>query len=397
MNRDYIQIEEKYGTRTYQRFPVTIVRGSGALLWDENGNEYIDCMGGYGVAIVGHCNRAVVEAIKRQAETLITCHGSLYNDKRAEFLEKLAGCAPRGLDASYLSSSGAEAVEVALKLARKYTGKKGLVSMKGGYHGKTFGALSATWNKKYKEAFEPVLQDVEHVEYGDIAALEGALKVDTAAVMLEPIQGEGGIIIPPKEFLRQVREVCDKHGVLMILDEIQTGLGRTGRMWASEHSGISPDIMTVAKGLAGGVPIGATVTKREILNSFKKGEQTSTFGGNPLACAAGSATLDYITQNDLPSMAERKGAIFTAGLTKIAQGHKIGREVRGMGVMLALELRIDIQNILLESLKEHVIFTYSGRNVVRLLPPIVIEDASIERSIGVLDKVVASEEGKLNG
>ncbi len=397
MSRDFAQLEDRYGSGTYQMFPVTIVRGSGALLWDERGAEYVDCMGGYGVAIVGHCNEEVVAAIKKQAETLITCHGSLYNNTRAEFLEKLAGCSPRGLDATYLSNGGAEAVEVAIKLARKYTGRKGLIAMKGGYHGKTFGALAATWNKKYKEAFEPGLQGVKHVDYGDPAAIEREVDTDTGAVALEAIQGEAGIIVPPQGYLKQVRELCDRRGLLMIVDEIQTGLGRTGKMWASDHSGISPDIITVAKGLAGGVPIGATITRREILSSLKKGEQTNTFGGNPLACAAGLATLNYIMKNDLPRRAQQKGEIYAHGLSRIVQEHKLGREVRGMGLMLALELRVDIQSILMESIKEGIIFTYSGRNVIRLLPPLIIGDDLIQRSLDVLSRVISAEEKKRYG
>lgn len=392
-----MELEDLHGPATYQRFPITAVRGSGALLWDEQGNEYVDCMGGYGVAIVGHCNPDVVNAIKRQAETLITCHGSLYNDKRGEFLDKLTAASPHGLDAAYLSNSGAEAVEVAIKLAKKFTGKKGMIAMKGGYHGKTSGALSATWSKKYKESFEPLLPNFKHVEYGDLEAVQREVDEDTCAVILEPIQGEGGIIVPPDGYLRGVRELCDKRGLLMIADEIQTGLGRTGKMWACENWNVVPDIMTVAKGLAGGVPIGATLTRSEILHSFKRGEQTSTFGGNPLACAAGSATLDFIQREKLPDRARLNGEKFLSGLRDIAQRHKLPREARGMGMMLAFEMRVDIQEILMQSLQKGVVFTYSGRNIVRLLPPLVMTSEQIARVLSVLEDVVSSEEAKRAG
>lgn len=392
-----MELEDLHGPATYQRFPITAVRGSGALLWDEQGNEYVDCMGGYGVAIVGHCNPDVVNAIKRQAETLITCHGSLYNDKRGEFLDKLTAASPHGLDAAYLSNSGAEAVEVAIKLAKKFTGKKGMIAMKGGYHGKTSGALSATWSKKYKESFEPLLPNFKHVEYGDLEAVQREVDEDTCAVILEPIQGEGGIIVPPDGYLRGVRELCDKRGLLMIADEIQTGLGRTGKMWACENWNVVPDIMTVAKGLAGGVPIGATLTRSEILHSFKRGEQTSTFGGNPLACAAGSATLDFIQREKLPDRARLNGEKFLSGLRDIAQRHKLPREARGMGMMLAFEMRVDIQEILMQSLQKGVVFTYSGRNIVRLLPPLVMTSEQIARVLSVLEAVVSSEEAKRAG
>lgn len=392
-----MELEDLHGPATYQRFPITAVRGSGALLWDEQGNEYVDCMGGYGVAIVGHCNPDVVNAIKRQAETLITCHGSLYNDKRGQFLDKLTAASPHGLDAAYLSNSGAEAVEVAIKLAKKFTGKKGMIAMKGGYHGKTSGALSATWSKKYKESFEPLLPNFKHVEYGDLEAVQREVDEDTCAVILEPIQGEGGIIVPPDGYLRGVRELCDKRGLLMIADEIQTGLGRTGKMWACENWNVVPDIMTVAKGLAGGVPIGATLTRSEILHSFKRGEQTSTFGGNPLACAAGSATLDFIQREKLPDRARLNGEKFLSGLRDIAQRHKLPREARGMGMMLAFEMRVDIQEILMQSLQKGVVFTYSGRNIVRLLPPLVMTSEQIARVLSVLEDVVSSEEAKRAG
>ncbi|MBI3023224.1 MAG: aspartate aminotransferase family protein [Thaumarchaeota archaeon] len=392
-----MELEDLHGPATYQRFPITAVRGSGAVLWDEQGNEYIDCMGGYGVAIVGHCNPDVVNAIRRQAETLITCHGSLYNDKRGEFLDKLTAASPHGLDAAYLSNSGAEAVEVAIKLAKKFTGKKGMIAMKGGYHGKTSGALSATWSKKYKESFEPLLPNFKHAEYGDLEAVQREVDEDTCAVILEPIQGEGGIIVPPDGYLRGVRELCDKRGLLMIADEIQTGLGRTGKMWACENWNVVPDIMTLAKGLAGGVPIGATLTRSEILHSFKRGEQTSTFGGNPLACAAGSATLDFIQREKLPDRARLNGEKFLSGLRDIAQRHKLPREARGMGMMLALEMRVDIQEILMQSLQKGVVFTYSGRNVVRLLPPLVMTSEQIARVLSVLEDVVSSEEAKRAG
>ena len=392
-----MEAEELHGPQTYQKFPVVIVRGSGAEVWDDKENPYVDCMGGYGVAIVGHCNPEVVAAVKSQAERLITCHSSLYNDARATFLEKLTSCTPKGLDAAFLSNSGAEANEVAIKLAKKFTGKKGLIAMKGGFHGKTAGALSATWSKKYKDPFEPLLPFFKHVEFGNLGELEAAIDADTAGVMLEPIQGEGGIILPPPDYLKSVRELCDRRGVLMIADEVQTGLGRTGKLWAIENWGVVPDVLVSAKGLAGGVPIGATIARREVLHSLKKGEQTSTFGGNPLSCAAGTATLDYIIKNDLPGQAVTKGALFLDLLKGVVRSHKTAREARGLGLMLALEMRVDIQNMLLSSIKERVLFTYSGRTVFRLLPPLVITEQQIRRVAEVLDKVLSSEEMKTSG
>ncbi|MDG6898152.1 MAG: aspartate aminotransferase family protein, partial [Nitrososphaerota archaeon] len=290
--------EESYGSPAFQKFPLTIVRGEGARVWDAEGREYLDFMAGYGVAIVGHCNPAVVEAVRRQAGRLITCHGSFYNDARSEFLERLAKITPRGLERTIITNSGTETVEAAIKLARRHTGRKRFVSMKGGFHGKTLGALSATWNKKYRDPFAPLLDNFDFATFGDADSLSQLVSEETAAVIAEPIQGESGIIVPPSDYLRQVREICDRSGALLILDEIQTGLGRTGKMWASEHWNVVPDIMTVSKGLGGGVPIGAAVTTREIMGSLKRGEHTSTFAGNPLACSAASAAIDFITGED---------------------------------------------------------------------------------------------------
>lgn len=393
----YQELEERFGSSAFQKFPLTIVRGKGALVWDAEGKEYVDFMAGYGVAIVGHSNPAVVEAVRTQAERLITCHGSFYNDARAEFLERLARVAPRGLDRALLANSGTETVEAAIKLARRHTGRKHFVSMKGGFHGKTFGALSATWNRKYREPFSPLLDNFDFAEYGDASSLASLVNKDTAAVIAEPIQGETGIIVPPADYLRQVREICDKEGALLILDEIQTGLGRTGKMWASEHWNVIPDIMAISKGLGGGVPIGAALSTSEIMGSLKRGEHTSTFAGNPLACAAAAATLEFIRSTDLPGKAEWKGRKMKEGLAKVASECKLSREVRGMGLMLALEARVDIHQPLLDAIKRGVIFAYSGRETFRFLPPLVIEDTQIEKGLEVLGGILGEEEARRLG
>jgi acetylornithine/LysW-gamma-L-lysine aminotransferase len=264
--------------------------------------------------------------------------------------------------------------------------------MKGAFHGKTAGALSATWNKRYKEPFEPLLQNFKHVENGDLGALEREIDKDVAAVIFEPIQGEGGIVMPPDGYVKGLREICDKHDLLLIADEIQTGLGRTGKLWAVQNWGVVPDIMTTAKGLAGGVPIGATVTRADILHQLKKGEQTSTFGGNPLACAAGTATLNYILKQDLPGQAAKKGKAFLKKLKAMGADHVLTREARGLGLMLAFELRVDIPDILNESMSLGAIFTYSGRTIVRMLPPLVITEPQIEKSVNILGRAITAEE-----
>ncbi len=386
------EVEESFGVHAFNKFPLTIVRGKGSLVWDSSGKEYIDFMTGIGVALVGHSNDSVVKAVNEQAAKLITCHGSFYNDARAGFVERLVRVAPKGLGKALLTNSGTESVEAAIKLARRHTSKKRIIAMKGAFHGKTYGSLSATWNKKYRDPFGPLLEGFEFAEYGDAQSLAQLLDDDTAAVLAEPIQGEGGIIVPPQDYFRQVRELCDRKGVPLILDEIQTGLGRTGKMWASEHWGVVPDIMTVSKGLGGGIPIGAAIATDEIAASLRGGEHTSTFAGNPLSCAAGSAALDFITKNDLPSQARRKGEMMKAGLTKIASGHKLVKEARGLGLMLALQTRVDIHSQLLSAEDKGVIFAYSGRDTFRFLPALVIEESQISRGLEVLERVIGEEE-----
>ncbi|MEM2875898.1 MAG: aspartate aminotransferase family protein [Candidatus Bathyarchaeia archaeon] len=389
-------VEDLYGANVYQKYPITIVRGRGALLWDAEGREYIDMMGGYGVSVVGHCHPNVVEAIKKQCEELITCHGSLYNDRRAEFLEKIVKVAPKSLEKAFLCNSGAEAVECALKLALKYTGKTEVVSMRRGYHGKTLGALSMTWNPKYRTNFASVmLPNVKFVPFGDTESLRREVSSRTAAVILEPIQGESGIILPPKDYLPEVQEVCRDRGVLLILDEVQTGLGRTGKMWACQHWNLEPDVMCLAKGVAGGIPMGVTLARAEIMKSLTVGEHTSTFGGNPLACAAASATLDVILGENLPERASNLGRRFIERLKKIQDELKVVRDVRGLGLMVGLESRFDVFDILMNAVKSGVILLYAGRNVIRFLPPLVISEDQLDRVSLTLWGLLVEEEKKI--
>ena len=380
----------------YQRFPVTVERGSGARVWDADGNEYIDCMGGYGVALVGHANPRVVSAIREQAGKIITVHSSLYNRTREEFLETLAGLAPPGLERVHLSNSGAEAVETAIKLARKHTGKKGMIAMRGSYHGKSMGALSLTFNPKYRKAFLPLVDRVDFTPFGDAPALEEKITDETGLVILEPIQGESGIHVPPPSFLEEVREICDRRGVLLATDEIQSGLGRTGRMWAAEHWGVTPDIMCLAKGIAGGVPMGATLVRPDILASMSRGDHSSTFGGNPLSCAAGTAALRSIEQDGLVGNAGACGRMLMDGLEELKARHPVVRDVRGMGLMIGMELRFGVRDIIMEGIQNRVLLLYSGRNVLRFLPPLVITRRDIARVLDVLDALLQNEEARRN-
>jgi acetylornithine/LysW-gamma-L-lysine aminotransferase len=380
----------------YQRFPVTIDKGLGSHVWDTKGKEYIDCMGGYGVALVGHRNERVVNAIKSQLEKIITVHSSLYNKTREEFLESLISIAPKNLSQVHLNNSGAEAVEAAIKFARKFTNKKGMIAMNGSYHGKSMGALSLTFNPKYRKDFQPLVEKVTFSSFGDIDALRSKIDVDTGFVILEPIQGESGIHVAPEGFLQDVRKLCDEKGILLIFDEIQSGFGRTGRMWACEHWNTAPDIMCLAKGIAGGVPMGATLVRPDILALIKKGEHSSTFGGNPLSCAAGIAAIQSLTQDGLIENAEKMGKIFRDGLEQLKEKHKIIREIRGKGLMIGIELKYEVKDILMDGIEKGVLLLYSGRNIIRLLPPLVISEEDITKVLETLDVLLSAEEKRKN-
>ena len=388
--------EDTYLGNLYQRFPINISKGKGAIVWDVSGKEYIDCMGGYGVALVGHCNDRVINAIKNQSDNLITCHMSVYNDTRLKFLQKMSKISPKELSKIFFSNSGAEAIEAALKFSRKYTGKNGIIAMTGGYHGKTFGALSVTYNEKYRKSFQPLLEGVKFIPYNNPSKIEDSLDSSIGTVIIEPIQGETGIIVPSDDFLQKVRKICDQNNLVLIFDEIQTGVGRTGKMWAGEHWSTTPDIMCLAKGIAGGLPMGLTLCKSEILDAMKLGEHSSTFAGNPLSCAAGIATIDSLVEENLVGNAAKVGNIFKNGLLELKENHRIVRDVRGLGLMLALELRFDIKDVLFEGIKEGLLMLYSGRNIIRLLPPLVIDEVKVLKTLDIMDKLLTKEEERRN-
>jgi len=388
--------EDQFMGNLYQRFPVTIEKGVGAHIWDIDGKEYIDCMGGYGVALVGHQNQRVNKAIKEQLDKIITVHSSLYNKTREEFLKTLIELAPKGLTQVHLNNSGAEAIEAAIKFARKFTGKKEMVAMKGSYHGKSFGALSLTFGPKYRKPFEPLVEKVSFASFGDMESLRSVINDDTAFVILEPIQGESGIIVAPEGFLQEVRKLCDEKGILLIFDEIQAGLGRTGRLWACDHWNTAPDILCLAKGIAGGIPMGATLVRQDILASMNKGEHSSTFGGNPISCAAGIAALKALTEDGLIENSEKMGKIFKEGLEKLKENHTMIREIRGKGLMIGIEMKFEIKDILMKLIKEGILMLYSGRNILRILPPLVISEEDITKVLHALDIILTEEEQKHN-
>jgi acetylornithine/LysW-gamma-L-lysine aminotransferase len=395
----FIANEENFVGSIYQRFPVNVSKGKGCILWDTGGKEYIDCMGGYGVALVGHCNNRVVNAIKKQAERLITCHMSLYNDTRLEFLNKLFTIVPQNLNKVFFSNSGTESIEAAIKFSRKYTKKKGIIALNGSYHGKTFGALSVTYNDKYRKSFLPLLDGVTFISYNDLDKLVDIINNpdnSIGTIIIEPVQGETGIIVPPNGFIKKIRSICNEHNLVLIFDEIQSGLGRTGKMWAGQHWDTEPDIMCLAKGIAGGVPMGLTMVRSEILDCIKVGEHSSTFAGNPLACAAGSATIDSLLDDKLVENSRKVGKIFKEGLLDLKDSHKIIRDVRGFGMMLGVEMKFDIKDMLFDGIKNGILILYSGRNILRLLPPLVMNEDECKKSINLIDMLITREEKRRN-
>jgi len=390
--KDIIDQENKLMANVFAKKPIVITKGKGAVLWDINGKEYVDCMGSYGVALLGHCHPKVVAAVCKQAETLISCHASLYNDKRTEFLQKLVNITPKGLNKAFLSNSGAESIECALKLARKYTGKPEIIAMMGAFHGKTMGALSATWDKKYREPFMPLVPEIKHVSPDNLEKIKEAITEKTAAILLEPIRGEGGIRMPPDGFLQGLRQLCDDKNVLLMLDEVQTSFGRTGKLFACEHWNVVPDVMCLAKPFAGGLPIGITVAKENVMSALKLGEHSTTFSGSPIVCAAGCAAIDALVEENLTAQAASTGKYFKMRLEELQVKHKIIKEVRGLGLMLGMELRFDVLNVILRATERGVLMLDAGRNVLRFLPPLVITKTQIDKVIAVLDAMLEEEE-----
>jgi acetylornithine/LysW-gamma-L-lysine aminotransferase len=391
-DKEIIDTENNLMANVFAKRLLVITRGKGATVWDVNGKEYIDCTSSYGVALFGHSHPKIVEAIRKQAERLISCHAGFYNDVRTEFLKKLVSITPKGLNKAFLSNSGAEAVECAIKLARKFSGKPEIIALMGAFHGKTMGALSATWDKKYREPFQPLVPEFKHVPPASLEKVREAITDKTAAVLVEPIRGEGGVRVPPDGFLQGLRELCDEKNVLLILDEVQTGFGRTGKLFACEHWGVIPDVMCLAKPAAGGLPIGVTIAKENVMSALKVGEHSTTFSGSPLVCAAACAAIDVLLEEKLPERAASLGAYFKDRLEELQARYRIVKEVRGLGLMLGMELRFDVLNILLKTMERGVLVLDAGKTVVRFLPPLVIEKEQIDKALSVLDAVLGEEE-----
>jgi LysW-gamma-L-lysine/LysW-L-ornithine aminotransferase len=379
---DVAKIEEEHLIALYKKRDITLVRGEGVYLWDADGRRYLDMMSNYGVSILGHSHPAVTSAIVQQADTLLSCHQSFRNDTRAHFVAALVAILPEGLRRLSFGNSGAEAVEAALKYARVASGRTRIVATKRSYHGRTIGALSVTGEQKHRAPFEPLLAGVEHIAFGDLATARQALP-GAAAMILEPIQGESGVRLPPSDYLPGLRRLCDETGALLIFDEVQTAF-RTGRFWACEHYGTLPDIMTLSKPLANGLPIGVTVISDRVAAGIPAGSHGSTFGGNPLSCAAGLATLSIVTAPGFHEQVTRTGAALLERLRAIR--HPAIREVRGLGLMVAVELKRNVSPILQKMQHDGVLAIPAGSTNVRFLPPLIIEPDEIEMAGDVFER-----------
>ena len=385
------ELEDLYQSGVYAKRPLTIVRGQGARVFNEAGREYIDCVAGISVANLGHCHPRVVQAISEQAGRLIVCQEGFSNDRRAELYRRLVAVAPGSLERVFFCSSGAEAIEGAIKFARLATGRTEVVAAMRGFHGRTLGALSATFERSYREPFQPLVPGFTHVPFNDLDRLDAALGARTAAVILEPVQGEGGVRPGLPEFLLGAQALCRERGALLILDEIQTAYGRTGRLFAAEHHGLDPDLLCLAKSMAGGLPMGAVLIGPRV-GALPKRVHGATFGGNPLACAAALATLDVLRDEDLAGRAAKLGTRALAALRAIPS--PLIREVRGLGLMLGVELRIRAAPLLAALQERGVLALLSGNNVLRLLPPLVIEEEDLDRVIAAVGEVLLEQSGE---
>lgn len=365
---DFKQIEQTYEFDVYPKRDIVLVRGENAKVWDSDGREYVDCVAGHGVASIGHCNDRVVEALEKQARQLINCPGTFYNDTRALLLEKLVGVAPKNLKRAFLCNSGTEAVEAAIKFARFTTKKKEFITAMRGFHGRTMGAMSATFNPEYRKDFEPIVPGFHYVPFNNFEKLAEKVNDQTAGVILEIVQGEGGVHVGDRDYFAKVKALCDERNLLLILDEVQTGFCRTGKMFACDHFNLEPDIMCVAKAIAGGLPMGAVLCSEKIEPPM--GKHGSTFGGNPLVSAAAIAAIDYMVEHRLDEQASKKGNYFV----KKIEPHSFAnvREIRHLGLMIGIELKDKSTPYLLRLMERGVLALPAGATVLRFLPPLTI-------------------------
>ncbi len=388
---DIIALTERCVAKTYRRYPVCFVKGRGARLWDADGKEYLDFVAGLAVTNLGHSHPRVVEAIKRQAERIIHTSNLYHIEPQARLAELL--CERSFADRVFFCNSGAEANEAAIKLVRRYFNLKGedrykIITMESSFHGRTFFSMTATAQKKIHTGFGPLPEGFVYVPFNDIDALEATIDEETAAIMVEPIQGEGGVNLPDEGYLERVRQICNREGILLIFDEVQTGIGRTGTLFAYEHFGVEPDVMTLAKALAGGVPIGAMLATEQVMSAFSPGTHASTFGGNHLATEVAIEVLNTLLEEGVLENCRRVGEYLLAGLASLKRDYPFVEDVRGRGLMVAMELSIDASPIVDECLKQCLLINATAGRVLRFLPPLIIEEADVDRMLAILRGVL---------
>jgi predicted acetylornithine/succinylornithine family transaminase len=392
---DLIRDSARYLANTYARFPVVLVRGRGDRLWDSDGKEYLDFAAGIAVDVLGHCHPKVVEAIKAQAEALLHVSNLYHIEPQIRLAQAL--CEHSFADKVFFCNSGAEANEAAIKLGRRYAkvrwgpDRYEIVCMRDSFHGRTMATLTATGQEKHQRGFEPLLPGFKHIPFNDLRAAEQAIDSRTCAVLVEPIQGEGGVRVPDDDYLPALRQLCSDRDVLLMLDEVQTGMGRTGRLFAYEHWGIEPDVMTLAKALGGGLPIGAMLAKEEVASAFVPGSHASTFGGSPFITAAALAALTAIIEERLPQRAAKIGAYFLGRLRELVQRYPYAKEARGKGLILALELAVPAKPIVDRCLQLGLLILTAGDQILRFVPPLIIGEAEVDEALSILDQALAEQ------
>src|SRR5512145_2287952 len=392
-NRDVAKLTDKHVAQTYARYPIALVRGKGVRVWDADGKEYLDFLAGIAVNSLGHCHPAVVRAIQQQARKLLHASNLYHIQPQSELAREL--CRHSFADRVFFCNSGAEANEAAIKLARRFGlekrgGRYEIISTHNSFHGRTLATLTATGQEKIRAGYDPLPTGFRQVAYNDLGAMEAAIDPQkTIAIMVEPIQAEGGVVVANEIYMLGLREVCDQRGLLLIFDEVQTGMGRTGKLFGYEHFGVTPDIMTLAKALGGGLPLGAMLAREEVAQSFKPGSHASTFGGNPVACSAGLAVMQTLLKGGALKNCVKMSKIFISGLERLRERFRFARGIRGKGLLLGLELDIDGTKIVDECMQEGLLINCTASKILRFVTPLTISAKEIERGLGILEKVLA--------
>ena len=391
-NREVRQLTDGYVMQTYARFPIALVRGKGARVWDADGKEYLDFVAGIAVNGLGHCHPAVAQAVSEQVNTLVHVSNLYHVEPQARLAKAL--CDHSFADRVFFCNSGAEANEAAIKLARRYgseqaRGRNEVITALNSFHGRTLATLTATGQEKIRLGYDPLPAGFRQVPFNDLEAAEAAVDRRTAAILVEPIQGEGGVVAPDPSYVRGLRRLCDDRGLLLMFDEVQVGMGRTGRLFAYEHFGVEPDVMTLAKALGGGLPLGAMLARERVAESFPPGSHASTFGGNPVVCRAGLAVLETLLEDGLVERCEAMGSLLREGLEGLAERFAFVREVRGKGLILGMEMELDCAPVIRECMREGLLVASAGANVLRMVPPLTIGEEDVAEALSVLERVLA--------